>query len=169
MRLLDINKPTDRECYGNLSIVSPPQIQNLEPSPSIETPFIYLINLHGGGGNVFFLICRLRKFVLFFVFTYYSNIKKMTKTIETMQYRFLGNSGLKVSAISLGGWYVTISYIVKEKNSHSSSLFYQLYRMTLGSTVDENQAYAIMSRAFELGINFFDNAEVYASKWGKPC
>jgi aryl-alcohol dehydrogenase-like predicted oxidoreductase len=40
--------------------------------------------------------------------------------------------------------------------------------MTLGSTVDETQAYAIMSRAFELGINFFDNAEMYASKWGKP-
>jgi aryl-alcohol dehydrogenase-like predicted oxidoreductase len=34
----------------------------------------------------------------------------------------------------------------------------------MGSTVDESHAYELMTRAFELGINFFDNAEAYACK-----
>ncbi|MFA5550056.1 MAG: aldo/keto reductase family protein [Trueperaceae bacterium] len=56
-----------------------------------------------------------------------------------MQYRRLGNSGLKVSAVSLGGW------------------------TTYGQTVGEqNIVQRIIDRALELGINFFDIADVYA-------
>ncbi len=56
-----------------------------------------------------------------------------------MEYRRLGRSGLKVSAISLGAW------------------------VTYGSQVGEDVAYACMTEAFERGVNFFDNAEAYAS------
>ncbi|NUM49469.1 MAG: aldo/keto reductase, partial [Anaerolineales bacterium] len=55
-----------------------------------------------------------------------------------MEYRFLGNSGLKVSALSLGAW------------------------VTYGGQVGEEIAYACMTAAYEAGVNFFDNAEAYA-------
>ena len=55
-----------------------------------------------------------------------------------MEYRFLGNSGLKVSALSLGAW------------------------VTFGGQIDLDHSYEIMKTAFDQGINFFDNAEVYA-------
>ena len=54
-----------------------------------------------------------------------------------MIYRTLGNSGLQVSAISLGSW------------------------TTYGGSVEESDATAIVHRAFELGINLFDTADVY--------
>ncbi|KAF8540671.1 NADP-dependent oxidoreductase domain-containing protein [Trichophaea hybrida] len=54
-----------------------------------------------------------------------------------MEYRFLGRSGLKVSAISLGGW------------------------LTYGGHVDEEKTYACLSTAYNHGINFFDTAEGY--------
>lgn len=56
-----------------------------------------------------------------------------------MEYRFLGSSGLKVSALSLGAW------------------------VTYGSQVGEDVAFDCMTAAYELGVNFFDNAEAYAS------
>jgi voltage-dependent potassium channel beta subunit len=56
-----------------------------------------------------------------------------------MEYRFLGSSGLKVSALSLGAW------------------------VTYGSQVGEDVAYECMTAAFDHGVNFFDNAEAYAS------
>lgn len=56
-----------------------------------------------------------------------------------MEYRRLGRSGLKVSAISLGAW------------------------VTYGSQVGEDIAYECMTEAFDGGVNFFDNAEAYAS------
>jgi voltage-dependent potassium channel beta subunit len=56
-----------------------------------------------------------------------------------MEYRRLGRSGLNLSAISLGAW------------------------VTYGSQVGEEVAYACMTEAFERGVNFFDNAEAYAS------
>jgi voltage-dependent potassium channel beta subunit len=56
----------------------------------------------------------------------------------TMKYRRLGNSGLLVSALSFGSGYTFAIQLGFEK------------------------AYAIMERAFTSGINFFDNAEVYA-------
>ncbi len=55
-----------------------------------------------------------------------------------MEYRYLGNSGLQISALSFGSW------------------------VTFGSQVDENQALELMQTAFDAGVNFFDNAEVYA-------
>ncbi|KAJ9156638.1 Aldo/keto reductase [Pleurostoma richardsiae] len=55
-----------------------------------------------------------------------------------MEYRFLGRSGLKVSAISLGGW------------------------LTYGGHVDREGTYACMKAAYDCGVNFFDCAEAYA-------
>ncbi len=56
-----------------------------------------------------------------------------------MPYRRLGQAGMKVSALSLGGW------------------------TTFGSSVSEQeQVTAIMKAAFEAGVTFFDIADVYA-------
>lgn len=55
-----------------------------------------------------------------------------------MEYRFLGASGLKVSALSLGAW------------------------VTYGEQVGDNVAESCMTTAFDAGVNFFDNAEGYA-------
>lgn len=54
-----------------------------------------------------------------------------------MKYRFLGNSGLKVSELSFGSW------------------------VTFGSQVDIDKAVKLMTIAYDAGVNFFDNAEVY--------
>ncbi|GIP37226.1 aldo/keto reductase [Paenibacillus sp. J31TS4] len=56
-----------------------------------------------------------------------------------MKYRRLGNSGLQVSEISLGSWLT----------------FGQ------GGYVDRKEAYTIIDRAFDAGINFFDTANIY--------
>lgn len=56
-----------------------------------------------------------------------------------MEYRFLGNSGLKVSALSYGSW------------------------VTFHTQADVNSAYELMKTAYDFGVNFFDNAEVYAN------
>ncbi len=55
-----------------------------------------------------------------------------------MQYRRLGDSGIKVSVLSFGSW-------VSFKNQ-----------------LDEQTALECMQAAYEAGVNFFDNAEVYA-------
>jgi voltage-dependent potassium channel beta subunit len=55
-----------------------------------------------------------------------------------MQYRRLGRSGLKVSELSLGSW------------------------VTFGNQLDVRGAVQCMSAARDAGVNFFDNAEVYA-------
>lgn len=54
-----------------------------------------------------------------------------------MQYRKLGNSGLKVSEISLGSW------------------------LTYGGYVGEDPAVRSIEQAYDLGVNFFDTANVY--------
>jgi aryl-alcohol dehydrogenase-like predicted oxidoreductase len=56
-----------------------------------------------------------------------------------MDYRFLGRTGIKVSALCLG-------------------------TMQLGWTADAELSYRILSEAFEAGINFLDTADVY-SRW----
>jgi voltage-dependent potassium channel beta subunit len=56
-----------------------------------------------------------------------------------MEYRHLGRSGLQVSVISLGAW------------------------VTYGSQVGEDVALECMKAAYDGGVNFFDNAEAYAS------
>lgn len=55
-----------------------------------------------------------------------------------MEYRFLGRSGLKISALSLGAW------------------------VTYGGQVGEEVASQCMQAAYDAGVNFFDNAEAYA-------
>jgi len=55
-----------------------------------------------------------------------------------MKYRFLGNTGLKVSALSLGGW------------------------VTYGGQVGGDESAKCMEEAWRLGINYYDTAEVYA-------
>ncbi|NPA31502.1 MAG: aldo/keto reductase [Chloroflexi bacterium] len=56
-----------------------------------------------------------------------------------MQYRRLGHaSGLKVSAIAYGAW------------------------VTFGNQLGEKEARELIHRAYDLGVNFFDNADVYA-------
>lgn len=54
-----------------------------------------------------------------------------------MKYRKLGRTGLRVSEISLGSW------------------------LTYGNSVEMERAAATIDRAYELGINFFDTANVY--------
>lgn len=56
-----------------------------------------------------------------------------------MEYRSLGNTGLKISSVSLGTWPFGGSW----------------------GAVDEDQAMAILHRAVDLGVNFFDTADVY--------
>ena len=56
-----------------------------------------------------------------------------------MQYRRLGRSGLRVSTLSLGSW------------------------VTYHNQVDTGAAAEMLAAAFDAGINFFDNAEVYAA------
>jgi len=55
-----------------------------------------------------------------------------------MEYRNLGRSGLKVSALSFGAW------------------------VTFGPQMNEEIATDCMHRAYDAGVNFFDNAEAYA-------
>lgn len=55
-----------------------------------------------------------------------------------MEYRHLGRTGLKVSTVGLGSW------------------------LTYGGSVEEDAARRCMERAYELGVNFFDTANVYA-------
>ena len=55
-----------------------------------------------------------------------------------MQYRRLGRSGLQVSTLSLGSW------------------------VTYHNQVDVGAAKEMLAAAFDAGVNFFDNAEVYA-------
>ena len=55
-----------------------------------------------------------------------------------MEYRRLGKSGLKVSALSIGAW------------------------VTFGQQLGVDDALEIMAAAYDRGCNFFDNAEAYA-------
>jgi len=55
-----------------------------------------------------------------------------------MEYRHLGRSGLKVSALSFGAW------------------------VTFNDQLDVDAALECMTTAYDHGCNFFDNAEVYA-------
>ena len=56
-----------------------------------------------------------------------------------MDYRKLGNSGLKVSELSFGSW------------------------VTFVNQLNQKSALDCMSYAYDQGVNFFDNAEAYAS------
>ena len=58
--------------------------------------------------------------------------------MTAMTYRRLGASGLKVSELSIGSW------------------------VTYSNQLDDKAARECMAAAFDAGVNFFDNAEVYA-------
>ena len=53
-----------------------------------------------------------------------------------MEYRYIGNSGLRVSPICMG-------------------------TMGFGTWSDKSEAFRILDASYERGINFFDTAEVY--------
>jgi len=55
-----------------------------------------------------------------------------------MRYNRLGSAGIRLSELSLGAW------------------------VTYGGQVGEDVAQKCMSKAYDLGVNFFDNAEAYA-------
>ena len=55
-----------------------------------------------------------------------------------MRYRRLGASGCKVSVVSFGSW------------------------LTVGSSIEQATTNALVRAAFELGVNFFDTADIYA-------
>ena len=55
-----------------------------------------------------------------------------------MQYKRLGKSGLQISALSFGSW------------------------LTFGKQIGDSTAEQLMTLAYENGVNFFDNAEIYA-------
>jgi aryl-alcohol dehydrogenase-like predicted oxidoreductase len=59
-----------------------------------------------------------------------------------MEYRELGRTGWKVSAISLGTWAMG----------------------SLWGAVDDRESLAALNRALDLGVNFFDTADVYGSE-----
>lgn len=56
-----------------------------------------------------------------------------------MEYRRLGKSGLKVSELSFGSW------------------------ITFENQIGDNTSDQLMKIAYDAGVNFFDNAEVYAN------
>ncbi len=55
-----------------------------------------------------------------------------------MQYRRLGKAGVQVSTLSFGSW------------------------LTFGKQIDDKVAEQLMKIAYDAGVNFFDNAEIYA-------
>ena len=55
-----------------------------------------------------------------------------------MQYRRLGSSGLQLSALSFGAW------------------------LTFGAQIGRSTARDLIAAAWDNGVNFFDNAEIYA-------
>lgn len=60
-----------------------------------------------------------------------------------MQYRYLGGSGVKVSAVGLGSW------------------------LTIGNEIDDAASQGLVARAFDSGVNLFDTADVYNAGEGE--
>jgi voltage-dependent potassium channel beta subunit len=56
-----------------------------------------------------------------------------------MKYRYLGKSGVQVSELSLGSW------------------------ITFGNQISDDVSRNLMHMAYDAGVNFFDNAEIYAN------
>jgi voltage-dependent potassium channel beta subunit len=55
-----------------------------------------------------------------------------------MEYRKLGKTGIQISALSFGTW------------------------LTFGKQIGDNTAEKLMETAYDAGVNFFDNAEIYS-------
>ncbi|KAJ8106042.1 hypothetical protein OPT61_g9806 [Boeremia exigua] len=71
-----------------------------------------------------------------------------------MQYRRLGNSGLHVSVLGLGGW-LTFGGHVENGRHHVALVNWDANSPEL--------TYSCMKQAYDCGINFFDTAESYAA------
>jgi voltage-dependent potassium channel beta subunit len=56
-----------------------------------------------------------------------------------MNYRRMGHTGLKLSEVSLGAW------------------------VTFGDQINQDTASDLVHRAYDAGVNFFDNADIYAN------
>ncbi|HUV16674.1 MAG TPA: aldo/keto reductase [Pelolinea sp.] len=65
--------------------------------------------------------------------------RKKSKKEQDMHYRRLGRTGIKISEISLGAW------------------------VTFGAQISDKTAVELVRAAVEAGVNFFDNADVYAA------
>ena len=65
-----------------------------------------------------------------------------------MDYRFLGRTGLRVSPLMLG----TMNFGMRKVGG--------------GVQTEEDEAFRIMDRGLEVGLNFFDTADVYGDGWG---
>src|SRR5215813_2040564 len=60
-----------------------------------------------------------------------------------MKYRKLGKSGIKVSEIGFGTWTIGLDW------------------WTGGRKIDDDQAIRMLKRAYDLGINFYEMADMY--------
>jgi aryl-alcohol dehydrogenase-like predicted oxidoreductase len=60
-----------------------------------------------------------------------------------MQYRELGRTGWQVSTVSFGAWAIGSAW----------------------GAVDDSESLAALHRAIDLGVNFFDTADVYGACW----
>lgn len=93
--------------------------------------------------NTIHYICRLGTFTFEFHFHIHSSLhflEHLNRPIDTaMQYKNLGRSGLKVSQLSYGAW------------------------VSFGNQLDVKEAKSILQCCRDNGVNFFDNAEVYAN------
>jgi aryl-alcohol dehydrogenase-like predicted oxidoreductase len=58
-----------------------------------------------------------------------------------MKYRTLGKSGIKVSEIGFGAWTIGLDW--------------------WGKKIDDDEAIMMLKRAYDLGINFFETADIY--------
>ena len=58
-----------------------------------------------------------------------------------MRYRKLGKSGIKVSEIGFGAWVIGLDW--------------------WGKKIDDNEAIRMLKRAYDLGINFYETADMY--------
>src|SRR5512138_38062 len=67
------------------------------------------------------------------------NHDKSSRTGGKMEYRHLGKAGIQVSELSFGSW------------------------VTFHTQADVEAAVEMMAAAYDYGVNFFDNAESYAS------
>jgi aryl-alcohol dehydrogenase-like predicted oxidoreductase len=65
-------------------------------------------------------------------------------TLNGMRYRALGNTGFQVSEVAFGGWAI------------GGNAFGDSYGAT-----DDAESLAALNRAYELGCNYFDTADVY--------
>src|SRR5437660_9808338 len=63
-----------------------------------------------------------------------------------MKYRKLGKSGIKVSEIGFGAWTIALDWWTARNNK-----------------IDDDEAIRMLKRAYDLGINFYEMADMYGN------